>query len=116
MKFLAIGLLTHCIFASVAAAYTRSGGLVTVDPSSRMLLDSEGRTLILHGVNAIYKVPPYLPDSSRFDAETSLNEDDIRNLVKWGFNFVRLGVMWEAVERKEGVYDTQYLNQVKNLI
>ena len=100
----------------VTVSYGESDGLVTVDPDSKMLLDSEGRTLILHGVNAIYKVPPYLPDSSRFDVETSLNEDDIRNLSEWGFNFVRLGVMWEAVEKKEGVYDTQYINQVKEII
>jgi len=31
-------------------------------------------------------------------------------------NFVRLGVMWEAVERSPGVYDMDYLNKVDNLI
>ena len=64
-----------------------------------MFKDAEGRSLILHGVNAVYKVPPYLPSSKSFDVEISLNEDDISDLVKWGFNFVRLGVMWEAVEK-----------------
>ena len=27
-----------------------------------------------------------------------------------GFNFVRLGVMWEAVEQVEGQYDDAYLD------
>jgi len=31
-------------------------------------------------------------------------------------NFVRLGVMWEGVERKAGVYDMAYLEQVEALI
>ncbi len=31
-------------------------------------------------------------------------------------NFVRLGVMWEGVERQAGVYDTEYLAKVDALI
>jgi aryl-phospho-beta-D-glucosidase BglC (GH1 family) len=31
-------------------------------------------------------------------------------------NFVRLGVMWEAVERTEGVYDDAYLQEIDQLI
>jgi hypothetical protein len=31
-------------------------------------------------------------------------------------NFVRLGVMWEAVERSAGEYDEGYLNKVEALI
>jgi aryl-phospho-beta-D-glucosidase BglC (GH1 family) len=27
------------------------------------------------------------------------------DLKEWGFNFVRLGVMWEAVETAPGVYN-----------
>ena len=45
-----------------------------------------------------------------------MNEDDIKSLQSWGFNFVRLGVMWEAVEREQGKYDFDYLNKVNDLI
>merc|ERR1719454_1839232 len=31
-------------------------------------------------------------------------------------NFVRLGVMWEGVEREPGVYDMDYLQKVDELI
>ena len=61
--------------------YSGQAGLVTVNPSSKMLTDSEGRTLLLHGVNAIYKVPPYIPSNSKFDPEISLSADDISDLV-----------------------------------
>jgi hypothetical protein len=37
-------------------------------------------------------------------------------MVDWGFNFVRLGVMWEAVERSPGVYNDTYLEEVNSLI
>ena len=37
-------------------------------------------------------------------------------MVDWGVTLVRLGVMWEAVERKQGVYDEQYLEQIDSII
>lgn len=38
------------------------------------------------------------------------------DLVGWGVNLVRLGVMWEAVERTEGVFNLTYLAEVDKLI
>jgi len=87
-----------------------------VNPETRFLVDSYGRTTLLHGVNAIYKVDPYIPSQGDFDAQNSLNDEDIANLQKWGMNFVRLGVMWEGVERKAGEYDTKYFDEVEALI
>lgn len=78
--------------------------------------DTKGRHTIFHGVNVVYKIPPYIPDSQVFDAQTSLNDKDIDDLVDWGFNFVRLGVMWEAVETAPGVYNSTYLEEVDTLI
>lgn len=37
-------------------------------------------------------------------------------MLEWGFNFVRMGVMWEAVERAPGVYNETYLDEVEKLI
>jgi endoglycosylceramidase len=76
----------------------------------------EGGTVVFHGVNAIYKVDPYIPITSSFDAQNSLNAEDLDNLVNWGMNFMRLGVMWEAVERTEGKYDDTYLDKIEELI
>lgn len=45
-----------------------------------------------------------------------MNEQDIQDLANWGFNFVRLGVMWEAVERLPGLYNETYLDEVEKLI
>lgn len=100
--------------AVATVAYTNAK--VSVDNENRRIRDSNGRDLILHGVNVVYKVDPYIPSQGDFNTEESLNDEDIQNLVDWGFNFVRLGVMWEAVEKTEGVYDTDYLEEVNDLI
>lgn len=89
---------------------------IRVNPETRFLVDSFGRTVLLHGVNAIYKVDPYIPTQGDFDPQNSLNDEDIANLKKWGMNFMRLGVMWEGVERQAGKYDMNYLDEVEKLI
>jgi endoglycosylceramidase len=35
---------------------------------------------------------------------------------RWGLNFIRLGVMWEAVETAPGVFDHEYLGKIDDLI
>jgi endoglycosylceramidase len=87
-----------------------------MDPKTRMMRDADGAAVIFHGVNVVYKVDPYIPSSGDFDPQDSLNDKDIADLKKWGMNFVRLGVMWEAVERTAGVYDDDYLTKVEALI
>ena len=64
----------------------------------------------------VYKMAPYIPDQAQEDPETSLTNADIKNLVDWGFNFVRLGVMWEAVETAPGEYNQTYIQEIDKLI
>ena len=85
--------------------------------SKKFILDKYNRFIIFHGVNIVYKLPPYLPNTEKFDGQYSLTfNEDIKYLKQLGFNFVRLGIIWEAVEKKEGEYDYNYLNQIKNII
>jgi endoglycosylceramidase len=87
-----------------------------IDKSTRSIRDPTGRHTLFHGVNAVYKVAPYIPESDHQDGQDSITDEDIQNLYDWGFNFMRLGVMWEAVERSPGVYNTTYLDQIDKLI
>ena len=87
-----------------------------MNPLTRLMQDSSRRSVIFHGVNVVYKVDPYLPSEDSFDPQLSLTDAELDNLVKWGFNFVRLGVMWEAVERKPDTYNMTYLDEVEKLI
>ena len=58
---------------------------------SRFIEATTGRSVLFHGVNAVFKTPPYLPQLDGFDPRFSLSPVDARNLREWGFNAVRLG-------------------------
>eukprot|EP00347_Sterkiella_histriomuscorum_P013225 403365531 len=87
-----------------------------VDPTKRQFIDKFGRSVIFHGVNIVYKLDPFIPSRDKFDPQLSLTAEDIGNLKKWGLNLVRLGVMWEAVERTSGSYDQKYLDNIEKII
>eukprot|EP00761_Pharyngomonas_kirbyi_P010417 gb/GECH01010437.1/.p1 GENE.gb/GECH01010437.1/~~gb/GECH01010437.1/.p1 ORF type:complete len:543 (+),score=93.68 gb/GECH01010437.1/:1-1629(+) len=97
-------------FLTIATAY------FSVDPDTQHIIDEYGRVRIFHGVNAIYKVPPYYPQLEGFDPSRSLSPSDIAHLEEWGFNVVRLYVGWDAVEPERGHYNTTYLSVLNGLI
>jgi endoglycosylceramidase len=46
----------------------------------------------------------------------SISDEDLKYMQTWGTKIIRLGVMWESVERSPGVYDTEYLDKIDALI
>jgi endoglycosylceramidase len=74
--------------------------------SGRWLTDADGRVFMSHGVNLVYKVPPYEATPSGF------GRDDAEFLAREGFNSVRLGLIYKAVEPQPGVYDDNYLLRI----
>jgi endoglycosylceramidase len=70
-------------------------------PGGPYLYDSQGRVVLMHGVNVVYKHAPYIayPDPGEpwnFDAT------DAAKMQKLGFNVVRLGIEWQALEPGSG--------------
>jgi len=98
----------------VVATTAVTGGAASAAPalagplsqSHGWITDSAGRAIVLHGLNLVGKVAPYTPDVSGF------GDDDARFLADNGFDAVRVGVIWSAVEPSPGVYDDAYLAQV----
>ena len=84
----------------------RPGPTAPLSHVGRWITDARGRVVILHGVNMVYKRPPYHPGAVGFDA------DDAVFLRRHGFNNVRLGTIYGAVEPQPGVYDDAYLDQI----
>jgi endoglycosylceramidase len=74
--------------------------------SGRWITDETGRVVILHGVNMVYKRPPYYP------AATGFGRDDAAFLERAGFDAVRLGLIYKAIEPSPGSYDDGYLDQI----
>ena len=75
--------------------------------AGRWLTDDQGRVVTLHGVNLVYKKPPYFPAAGGF------GDKDAQFLADNGFNVVRLGFAWSAAEPQPGVYDDDYIEQIK---
>ncbi len=55
-------------------------------------IDADGRVVILHGHNMVYKVGSYRPADAGFGA------NDARWLKRHGFNTIRLGIIYKGLE------------------
>jgi len=91
---------------------------IKINKYTRMFVDEENRSNIFHGVNVVYKLFPFIPDTSEahWDAFFSLNSKDIAIMKAYGFNLVRLGITWESIERKPGQYDLEHLEKMEKLV
>jgi endoglycosylceramidase len=86
---------------------------IQVDPNTQQFVDEYGRVRIFHGVNVVYKIPPYLPNLTHFDPQNSLTDDDLDHLNQWGFNVIRFYTSWMGVNpRSENDIDEEYLLQL----
>ena len=63
----------------------------------RWITDSSGRVVILHGLNMVNKRAPYTPAAAGFGTAAAAT------LASNGFDVVRLGVLYQAVEPSPGV-------------
>jgi hypothetical protein len=57
--------------------YASAGGRFYIDQETQTLRTPEGRHTIFHGVNAVYKVAPYIPISDEYDSQDSMTDIDI---------------------------------------
>ncbi len=99
---------------------TGSGGVVTPGPAEvrgpielrgSTLVDAEGRTVQIHGMNMVRKAAPFhvSPDEPGFAAA-------VEELQGAGINGVRLGVWMAALMPEPGVVDTAYLDEVARTV
>src|SRR5207244_13459280 len=78
--------------------------------SGRWMTDDRGRVVVMHGVNIVNKLPPYDPAAIGFANE------DVEFLAAHGFNTLRLGVIWKALEPRPGEYDDGYLDGIAEVV
>ena len=72
-------------------------------------VDKQGRRRLFHGINAVLKYPPWYP-------EWLLNDTKLQYLNDWGFNVVRLGVMWSGVQPVCNFTNQTYLNKLQEIV
>jgi len=103
-------------FSPVAAAPTNGPLTAAASPAPRGLhragpwfIAADGKVVIMHGTNMINKLAPYTPDALGF------GDDDLQFLADNGFNGIRLGLTWAAVEPTPGSYDDAYIGKLMGL-
>jgi len=104
--------LALACFVAVALtpALARAAPSLPLGHAGRWITDATGRVVIVHGTNIVYKVAPYYPAAAGFD------NADAAFLASIGFNAVRVGVIWKALEPQPGVYDERYLAQIMRTV
>lgn len=82
-------------------------GFIQVE--GRKFVDSEGRQVLFSGINFISKNPneKYMPIQG---VET------FEQFKSWGFNCIRLGIIWDGLEPEPGKYNEQYLKEIDKRI
>ena len=87
--------------APVPLAGTTTVAGVLGAPGGPYIEDRAGRVVFLHGVNAVYKSPPY--ELSVVGGKAwSFTAADAARIAGLGFNVVRLGILWQGLEPGTG--------------
>ncbi len=98
------------VVAPPVALAAPTGPILPLGHAGRWMTDAGGRVVVLHGLNQVYKVPPYEPSADGF------GDDDAAFLAGNGFNAMRLGVIWAAVEPQPLSYDDTYLASIAQTV
>ena len=102
--------LACLVLVPALAPIARASPVLPLGHAGRWITDASGRVVVIHGINMVYKLPPYDPAAAGF------GNDDAAFLARIGFNAVRVGVIWKAVEPRPGVYDQAYLNRIAGTV
>ncbi|MHA3020700.1 cellulase family glycosylhydrolase [Mycobacterium sp. BMJ-28] len=104
---------SHGVFglAGNQTGVTLRPGQNKVKPAGKWFTDNAGKVIFLRGMNVVDIRDPIRPPSVE-----GFDDDDAAFLAANGFNVVRLGVDWELLQPKPGVYDAAYLKSLDQTV
>lgn len=106
------GVVSCLLAAPLLSTATAAPPPARLRHDGRWLVDATGRTVMIHGVNAVWKHAPYIaPDTAK-----GFTAKDAAFLADNGFNAVRLGVLFAGVMPQPGVIDRGYLDKVDRVV
>lgn len=108
----ALAVLAAALFLAALPASSSAGDIRS---APGRLVDSQGRTVILRGVNLAFKRPPYLP-AVRGAPAVTFNASDARRLRRWGMNSIRLGIAWRGLQPTRGAVSKRYVAGVRRIV
>lgn len=98
--------LAACGPSDPAAFKTSEDSVPQLRRDGRWLVDPEGRVVLSHGVNLVWKTAPFVPP----DTPAGFTAADADWLEQHGFNTARIGVLWVGVTpQAPGLVDENYL-------
>ena len=66
-------------------------------PGGAGLVDQDGRSVLVHGVDLVYKIPPYEVEVNGTGPNV-LTPHEAQRMAQLGFDVVRLGIIWKGLE------------------
>lgn len=102
----------------VAMVLSTAGAAAAADPpqlrrEGRWLVDPQGRVVIVHGLNLVYKHRPYAPPATA----AGFRARDARWLARHGFNGARVGTLWAGLTPDApGKADPAYVARVQRVL
>jgi endoglycosylceramidase len=113
-KILAIILILFFLCGCKKSRTQIETGLINISQnaisiSGTKFVDSYGRQVIFSGINVVNKDPKL----------NYIDRDSIeiyKQFNYWGFNCIRLGVIWDGVEPAPGKYDEKYLDKLEKRV
>ena len=106
-RIILIAFFTILFFASHAKENDREKGFISVN--SQKFIAPDGRQIVLTGINYISKDP----------REKYMRKDSpevFEKFKNWGFNCIRLGIIWAGLEPEPGKYNEEYLAEIDKRI
>lgn len=70
--------------------YSQALECFNVNTATHRQVDVFGRERYFHGVNVVFKGPPWIPRTDGFDSRWSFSEKDMEYLAALGLNAIRL--------------------------
>lgn len=105
----AVLLLIAAIFFACGKGEPESKQQSFIQVEGQKFIDSQGREVLFNGINYISKNPNQkyiLPQG----------EEIFQQFKSWGFNCIRLGIIWDGLEPEPGKYNEEYLLEIDKRI
>lgn len=87
--------------------------LSKIKTQSNWFVDENERIILFHGFNAVSKQFPWVPDNSNLNLK---NETHLSLFKQWGFNSVRLGLMWSGLYPAKNQLNHSYVNEIMEIV
>jgi endoglycosylceramidase len=107
-----VAALSVVSFAAPVAGGANTSQSAQLHHDGRWLIDPQGRVVFMHGVNAVWKLAPYVAPAT----PAGFTAADADFLAARGFNAVRLGVLFAGVMPRQDQVDHSYLDAVDRIV